>query len=109
MKKRLLAALALPACVVILASCETTLTSAPPVTAAFVHAGRHEHADAQTLEAGRTVFLNRCIPCHALPDIARYDSERIPGIVRWMSGRAHLTPEQTAALTKYLVTVKAQL
>jgi mono/diheme cytochrome c family protein len=109
MKKRLLAALALPACVVILASCETTLTSAPPVTAAFVRAGRHEQADAQTLEAGRKVFLNRCIPCHALPDIARYDSERLPGIVNWMSGRAHLTPEQKDALTKYLMTVKAQL
>ena len=94
MKKRLPAALALPACVVILASCETTLTSAPPVTA---------------LEAGRKVFLNRCIPCHALPDIARYDSERLPGIVSWMSGRAHLTPEQKNALTKYLLTVKAQL
>jgi mono/diheme cytochrome c family protein len=109
MKKRLLAALALPACVVILASCETTVTSAPPVTAAFVRAGNHDYAEAQTLEAGRKVFLNRCIPCHALPDIARYDSGRIPGIVRWMSGRARLTPEQTAALTKYLVTVKAQL
>ena len=109
MKKRLFAALAMPACLAILASCETTLTSAPPVTAAFVQAGRREHADAQTLEAGRKVFLNRCIPCHALPEIARYDSERLPGIVSWMSRRAHLTPEQKEALTKYLLTVKAQL
>lgn len=109
MKKHVLAALALPACLVILASCETTLTSAPPVTAAFVRAGRPEHADSQTLEAGRTVFLNRCIPCHALPNIARYDSRRLPGIVNWMSARAHLTPEQKEALTKYLLTAKAQL
>jgi len=109
MKKRLLAAFALPACVVILASGETTLTSAPPVTAAFVRAGKHKQADAQTLAAGRKVFLNRCIPCHALPEIARYDSERLPGIVNWMSGRAHLTAEQKDALTEYLLTVKAQL
>jgi cytochrome c2 len=108
MNRRLLAGLALPSCVVILASCETTLTSAPPVTAAFVHAGRHEHADAQTLEAGRKVFLNRCITCHALPDLGRYDSGRLPGIVSWMSGRARLTPEQKEALTKYLLAVKAQ-
>jgi mono/diheme cytochrome c family protein len=108
MKKPLLAALALPACVVILASCETTLTSAPPVTAAFVQAGRHEHADAATLEAGRKVFLNRCILCHALPEIARYDRKRIPGIVGWMSKRAQLTSEQKEALTKYLLTVKSQ-
>jgi mono/diheme cytochrome c family protein len=108
MKKHLFWALALPGCLVILASCETTLTSAPPVTTAFVQAGRHAHADAETLEAGRKVFLNRCITCHALPEVARYDSKRIPEIVGWMSERAHLTPEQKEALIKYLLTVKSQ-
>lgn len=109
MEKRLFAVLAVPACLALLAGCETTLTSAPPVTPAFVRAGGEQHADAQTLEAGRKVFLNRCIPCHALPEIARYEAERLPRIVNWMSSRAHLTPEQKEALTKYLLTVKAQL
>jgi hypothetical protein len=40
--------------------------------------------------------------------LARYDSARIPGIVRWMSHRAHLTPEQHDALLKYLLAVKSQ-
>ena len=108
MKRRLLAIILPPMCAVILASCETSLKSAPPVTAAFVRAGRQEKADAATLEAGRTVFLNRCIPCHALPDMAHQDSARIPRIVGWMSGRARLKPEQQEALVKYLLAVKSQ-
>ena len=105
--KRFLIALGLPACVVILASCETALKSAPPVTAAFVRANHQEKADAQTLEAGRKVFLNRCIACHALPDVTRYDSARIPRIVGWMSERAHLRANEQEALVKYLLAVKS--
>lgn len=107
--KLLVSAAAVPIIAVLLASCETALRSAPPVTAAFVQAGRREKADARTLEAGRKVFLNRCIGCHALPEIARYDSARIPRIVTWMSHRAHLSREQQDALVKYLLTVKSQL
>lgn len=98
-----------PACALILASCETSLKPAPAVTAAFIRAARQEKSEAATLETGRKVFLNRCIPCHALPDVARHDSARIPRIVGWMSDRAHLTPEQRDALVKYLLAVNSQL
>jgi hypothetical protein len=105
--KRLLVGLAcLLSVAVLLTSCETYLKSAPPVTVAFVQASQ---ADEQTLLEGRKVFLNRCILCHALPEVDRYSSARIPGIVGWMSGRARLTPEQKNALTRYLLTVKSQL
>jgi mono/diheme cytochrome c family protein len=93
---------------VLLASCQSSLKSAPPITESFIRAGLREKADGQTLAEGRKVFLTRCIGCHALPEIARYDSARIPRIVGWMSGRAHLTHEQDEALVKYLLTVKAQ-
>ena len=106
--KRLLVAVIGPTCALGFASCETSLKSAPPVTAAFVRAGRQEMADARTLEAGRKVFLNRCIACHALPDVTRQDPARIPRIVGWMSSRARLTPEQHEALVKYLLAVKSQ-
>jgi len=106
--KLLVSLIAVPICAVVLASCETSLKSAPPVTAAFVRSGLRENADARTLAEGRKVFLTRCISCHALPDATRYDSARIPRIVSWMSGRAHLTPEQKEALTKYLLTVRSQ-
>ena len=98
----------IPVCALVVASCESSLKSAPPVTAAFVRSAAREKADAGTLEEGRTVFLNRCIPCHALPNISQYNPERIPGIVSWMSGRAHLIPEQKEALTKYLLAVRSQ-
>jgi hypothetical protein len=101
-------ALALPACAAILASCETGSKSAPPVTAAFLQASRHEKADAHILETGRQIFLNRCILCHALPEVERYDSARIPRIVGWMSHRAHLSSEERDALVKYLLAVRSE-
>jgi mono/diheme cytochrome c family protein len=93
----------------LLAGCQTNLESAPPVTESFIRAGRlREKTDEPTLAEGRKVFLNRCIACHALPDPARFDSERLTRIVGWMSGRAHLSPEQHEALVKYLRTVRSQ-
>ena len=105
--KRLLVAISLPVYAVVFASCETSLKSAPPVTAAFLRANRPEKPE--TLEAGRKVFLNRCIACHALPDMAEHDAAKIPKIVGWMSGRACLTPDQHDALVRYLLAVKSQL
>jgi mono/diheme cytochrome c family protein len=93
----------------LVSACQTRLTSAPPVTESFIQAGVRQKADGPTLAAGRKLFLNRCIPCHALPDVARYDSERIPGIVHWMSERAHLDREQRDAVVKYLQTAKSSL
>jgi mono/diheme cytochrome c family protein len=103
--KLFLAAFAFLTFAVVLSSCETNLKSAPPVTAALARGKTNE----STLAEGRKVFLNRCINCHALPDLARYDSARIPRIVGWMSGRAHLSPEQHDALVKYLLAVKSQM
>jgi len=91
----------------LLASCQSNLKSAPPITESFLHAGVRQNADGPTLAEGRKVFVNRCILCHALPEVARYDSARLPGIVAWMSGRAHLTSAQKEALVKYLLTVRS--
>jgi hypothetical protein len=88
--------------------CQSNLKSAPPVTASFIRAGLREHTDGPTLAEGRKVFLSRCIACHALPEIDRYEPARIAKIVGWMSGRAHLSARQKEALTKYLVTVRSQ-
>ena len=109
MKTLLVGLVSLSTVALLLTSCETYLKSAPLVTVAFVQAGARQKADERTLAEGRKVFLNRCIGCHALPDVAHYDSSRVPRIVGWMSDRARLTPEQQDALTKYLLTVKSQL
>jgi hypothetical protein len=103
-----LLALVLILTVVAFSGCESNPRSAPPITELLIRAGVREKADGPTLAEGRKVFVNRCILCHALPDIGRYNRARLPGIVGWMSGRAHLTPEQKEALTKYLLTARSQ-
>jgi mono/diheme cytochrome c family protein len=90
------------------AGCQSNLTLAPPLSPAFIRAGVRENADERTLAQGRALFLNRCIQCHALPEIARFDAPRLTGIVAKMSGRASLSPKQHEAVLKYLLTVRSQ-
>jgi mono/diheme cytochrome c family protein len=90
------------------AGCRSNLTLAPPLSPAFIRAGARENADERTLAQGRALFLNRCIQCHALPEIARFDAPRLTAIVAKMSGRANLSVEQHKAVVKYLLTVRSQ-
>jgi len=99
---------ALALCALLLGGCETPLSSAPPITASFIRAGVHENADGPTLARGRSLFLNRCIQCHALPEVSRFDPPRLTAIVATMSGRANMNAEQHEALLKYLLTVRSQ-
>jgi mono/diheme cytochrome c family protein len=99
---------ALASCTFLLDGCETNLSSAPPITASFLRAGVRQNADGRTLTQGRSLFLNRCIQCHALPDVARFDPPRLTAIVAVMSGRANMNTEQREALLKYLQTVRSQ-
>lgn len=87
--------------------CQSTLALAPPVSPAFVRAGARENADEHTLTQGRTLFLNRCIQCHALPEVARFDTPKLTAIVAKMSGRASLSPKQHEAVLKYLLTARS--
>lgn len=95
-------------CALLLGGCESTLLSAPPITASFIRAGVRENADAPTLAQGRSLFLNRCLQCHALPEVSRFDPPRLTAIVAKMSGRANMNPEQHDAVLKYLLTVRSQ-
>jgi len=88
--------------------CETIPASAPPITASFIRAGVRAHADAPTLTEGRRLFLNRCIQCHALPHVAKYDPQKLTAILKTMAGRANMNEEQHDALLKYLLTVRSQ-
>jgi mono/diheme cytochrome c family protein len=92
---------------VLLGGCETTLRSAPPVTASFIRAGLRENADARTLAQGRKLFLSRCIECHALPAVTKFSAPRLTAIVAEMSGRANLDSEQHDAVLKYVLTVRS--
>jgi mono/diheme cytochrome c family protein len=90
------------------AGCQSNLALAPPVSPAFTRAGAHQNADEPTLAQGRVLFLNRCIHCHALPKVARFDASRLTAIVAKMSGRANLSPKQHEAVLKYLLTIRSQ-
>jgi hypothetical protein len=87
--------------------CESTTTNAPPVTASLVRAGTREHANSRMLADGRSALLNRCIQCHAPPDVAKFSPETLRKILATMSDRAHLSPEEHVAVLKYLLTVRS--
>ena len=59
------------------------------------------------LTAGRSLYLNNCNRCHALPDVRYYSAPRLTAIVAKMSRKAQMTPEQHDAVLKYLQTVRA--
>jgi len=90
------------------AGCQTNLAFAPPISPAFIRAGAQQNADERTLAQGRTLFLSRCIQCHALPEVARFDAPQLTAIVAKMSGRANLSPKQHEAVLKYLLTARSQ-
>jgi mono/diheme cytochrome c family protein len=90
-----------------LGGCESNPAVAPPITASFLRAGVRQHADGPTLSEGRRLYLNRCIQCHALPQVAKYDSEGLKVIVAKMAGRANLSEEQHDAVLKYLLTMRS--
>ena len=105
--RNLLAIAALGVCALFLNACGSTASLAPPVTPALVKAASREKADAPTLTAGRSIFVSRCIQCHALQDVSRFDGPRLTAIVGMMSRRANLNPAQHDALLKYLQTVRS--
>lgn len=85
--------------------CESTPAGAPPVNASLVRAGVRQRADGPTLAAGRRLFLDRCIQCHALPDVSRLTTARLNVVIPIMTQRANMTAVQHDTLRKYLLTV----
>jgi mono/diheme cytochrome c family protein len=91
-----------------LGGCESNPAVAPPITASFLRAGVRHQADGPTLNEGRRLYLNRCIQCHALPQVAKYDSQGLTAVVAKMAGRANLSEEQHDAVLKYLLTLRSE-
>ncbi|MGI8821316.1 MAG: hypothetical protein ACR2ID_10700 [Chthoniobacterales bacterium] len=99
-----------PALLLLLAGCQsgTAPSAAPPVSAAMIHPGGGQHADAGTLAAGRSLFLGRCARCHTLPALAAQSAQQWPATVAKMSKRSGLKPEQGKAVLVYILTARAQ-
>lgn len=106
MKRRTITGVAALALVAFwLTGCGSASFYAPPVTSQLVLAAKRDHVDGRTLTAGRSLFLNRCIQCHHLPEVRKYSAPQLTAIVAKMSGRANMSAEQHDAVLKYLLTI----
>jgi cytochrome c1 len=77
--------------------------SAPPdVSPALVANARPDHVDAEQLQNGRRLFVSRCLECHTLPQVTKYNREQWPHLVSRMSGRANLSASEQNAIVAYL-------
>ena len=79
------------------------------MTHEVVRAGERAHIDESTLREGRRLFVSRCIECHTLPVVSRYDQVAWPWLVDDMSVRAGLKPAERKALVAYILAVRVQL
>ncbi len=91
----------------LLPGCESTPSNAPPISPALIRAGIREHADVHSLSKGRSLLLNRCIQCHALPETAKYPPARLRQIVATMAGRANLNAGEREAVLNYLLAARS--
>ena len=89
----------------LLASCELT-NYVPPVTSQMATATKGQQVDLAMLREGRTLFVHRCIECHTLPALWRYNTEDWPEIVNSMSHRASLKPAEREAIVAYILAVR---
>jgi len=87
--------------------CQSSISPAP-MTHEVVRAGERAHVDESTLREGRSLFVSRCIECHTLPVVSRYDPVAWPWLVDNMAHRASLKPAEREALVAYLLAVRAQ-
>jgi mono/diheme cytochrome c family protein len=92
-----------------LADCQSTSFVPPPVTPQMASAvKKRQQVDLVTLQAGRTLFVSRCIECHTLPVVSRYDAVAWPWLVDDMAARASLKPAEREALVAYILAARAQ-
>jgi hypothetical protein len=91
-----------------LANCESAKFVPPPVTSQMAVLGKNQSVDLAMLQTGRALFVSRCIECHTLPVVSRYDAVAWPWLVNDMSARSGLKPTEREALVAYILAARAQ-
>jgi hypothetical protein len=86
----------------LLTSCQWARYYTPPPALA------PRNVDLAVVQKGRRLFAQRCIECHALPPVWRYDSEEWPRIVNAMAHRAALTSTDREAIVAYILAIREQ-
>jgi cytochrome c5 len=92
--------------VCVLLGCESTRYAPPSVTAEMAMIG---HRDVAQLRRGRTLFVSRCIECHALPSVAAHTAAEWPRLIDEMADRANLKPAEREALVAYIIAARGQV
>ena len=87
------------------ASCSLT-NYVPSVTSQMATARKGQQVDLAMLREGRTLFVHRCIECHTLPALRRYNTEDWLEIVNSMSHRASLKPAEGDAIIAYITAIR---
>jgi cytochrome c5 len=87
----------------------TLRISAPAVSPAVVAAGASSDASVDQLNQGRSLFMARCIECHALPVVGAHSVARWRKVLPKMAPRARLQPNEEEAVLAYLVAARQSL
>jgi mono/diheme cytochrome c family protein len=89
-----------------LLGCQSTSYVPPSVTAEMAKTGNR---DVVELRQGRTLFVSRCIECHALPSVAAHTVAEWPRLIDEMADRASLKPAEREALVAYIIAARARM
>jgi mono/diheme cytochrome c family protein len=86
----------------LISACATNSFVPPPVSPTLIDRAQLDHATPQQLAAGRQLFASRCLECHTLPSVTKYQRDEWPHLVRRMSARANLTAGEENSIVAYL-------
>ena len=100
----------LVAALAILAGCATPRTAPAPgpisPEAVEMAKSRWPGSTAQTLDEGRTIFVNSCGKCHGHPDRSAYSESEWPPIMERMGKKARLSAEQTELVLHFILATR---
>lgn len=73
-------------------------------------AGRHGQVTTlPTLKVGRNLYIGRCGSCHSLKEPGYLTPADWPEMVERMADNSKINPDQTRAITQYLVSMSAAM
>jgi cytochrome c5 len=96
-------------CGMILGACAGNPTSTLPTAEALATVSSGQEGEIATLSRGRKIFTTACTECHVARRIAGYSVTQWRYRIAQMAPRAHLSPEDQAALQSYLIAARESL
>jgi hypothetical protein len=60
----------------------------------------------EQLEQGRTIFIAKCNACHDYPDLHAVAEDRWPDVLKKMSVKAKLSPEESTMVLHFILAAR---